>query len=69
MYEFCINTTENVVATVGSIVAGAATLANFVPAPDKITNPTLRAFSRLLHFVAVDVVTAVSKTPTEGEPK
>lgn len=34
---------------------------NAVPSPDKVSNPVLKFLSRALHFVAVDVTTALKK--------
>ncbi len=59
--EICINSPEYIAGIIGSIVVGASTLANFVPAPTKIEHPVLRVLSRILHFVAIDVTTAVKK--------
>ena len=59
--QVCINTPEYLMGLIGTVVIGASTLANFVPAPDKITNPVLKVFSRVLHFVAIDIITAAKK--------
>lgn len=58
MEQVCITSSENIAALTGIAVAAASTIANFVPAPENISNPVLRFFSRALHFVALDIVTA-----------
>lgn len=58
MENICINSPEYITGIVGTIVIGASTIANFVPEPDKINNSFLRFLSRVIHFVAVDIVTA-----------
>lgn len=61
MEQICINSPENIIGLVGMIVMGASTVANFIPAPDKATNPVMKFISRIVHFIAVDVVTSMKK--------
>lgn len=58
MDQVCISGSETLGAIAGGAVVVASTLANFVPEPDKIDNKLLRFFSRVIHFVALDIVTA-----------
>ncbi len=58
MESICFTSTESIAAVVGMVVTGASALANFIPAPDKISNKALRVVSRVVHFVAVDITTA-----------
>lgn len=58
MENICINTPESIGAIVGGVVLVASTISNFIPAPDKIGNPVAKLISRVVHFVAVDIVTA-----------
>lgn len=59
--DICITSPESIVAIVSTVVAGASAFANLIPAPENITNPTLRFLSRVVHFVAFDIVTAAQK--------
>ena len=59
--QVCVNAPEYIAGIIGSIVVGASTLANFVPAPDKISNPAFKVLNRVLHFVSMDIVTAAKK--------
>ncbi len=61
MEQICLNSPESIISLVGMAVMAASTLANFVPAPAKIENPVMRFFSRALHFVAADIVTAAKR--------
>lgn len=58
MDQTCINGSETLAAIASGAVVLASTVANFVPEPDKIDNGVLRFLSRVLHFVALDIVTA-----------
>lgn len=57
MDQVCFNNIGSIAAYIGMAVTAASTVANFVPAPDKLSG-FAKLFSRILHFVAVDVVTA-----------
>lgn len=57
----CLNNIEAISGIVASVVTVASMLSNIVPAPDQISNPVLKILSQILHFVAVDIVTAVKK--------
>ena len=59
--QVCISANAQIVGAVGTFVMLMSGLVNIVPAPDKITNPVGRFISRLLHFAAVDITTAVKK--------
>lgn len=61
MEQICINSPENIVGLIGMIVMGASTLANIIPAPDKATTPVMKMVSRVVHFIAVDIVTSIKK--------
>lgn len=56
--QICLNSPESIAAIVGMVVTGTSAVANFIPAPDKLNNKVMRAISRIVHFVAADVVTA-----------
>lgn len=58
MEQVCFSTTESIAGIVGVAITIASTVVNFVPAPDKISNPGMKLLSRFLHFVALDLVTA-----------
>lgn len=58
MDTVCITSPEYISGIVGSVVVGASTIANFIPAPDQITNPIFRSISRVIHFIALDIVTS-----------
>ena len=60
--QVCINASEQIVSIVATTIVIISGIVNAVPSPDKIKNPALRFFSRVLHFAAVDVVTAVKKS-------
>lgn len=57
MDQVCFNNIGSIAAYVGMVVTAASTVVNFVPEPDKLKG-AMKLFSRVLHFVAVDVVTA-----------
>ena len=59
--QLCINSPESIIGIVSMVIAGASTLANFVPAPDKIKNKALKILSKLVHFAAFDITTAAKK--------
>lgn len=59
--QICINSPAAVASLVAYGVVGASFLANLVPSPDEIKNPVAKFLSRVLHFVAVDIVTAAKK--------
>lgn len=59
--QVCITVGAGIIASISSVVAAASTVANFVPEPEKISNPVLRFLSRAVHFVALDIVTSVKK--------
>lgn len=61
MDQLCFNAGESVIAIVTAVVSGASIVANFFPAPDKIENKTLKALSKIVHYVALDVVTGKRK--------
>lgn len=57
--QVCVNHLPGgIFAVVVYVIAGVSALVNFVPAPDAISNPVGKAISRVLHFLAVDIVTA-----------
>ena len=58
MDQVCISGGETFAALAGGVVVVASTIVNFVPEPDKISNPLLRFLSRAAHFIALDIVTA-----------
>lgn len=58
MDQVCINNSELLATVASGAVVLASSIANFVPEPDKIDNKFLRFLSRVLHFVALDIVTA-----------
>jgi hypothetical protein len=58
MDSFCVNSPASVISVIGLIVTGASSIANFIPAPDKIDNKALKLISKIIHFLAVDIVTA-----------
>lgn len=58
MDSFCINSPETVISVITYVIAGASAVANFIPAPDKTDNKTLKIISRIVHFIAVDIVTS-----------
>lgn len=58
VHQICVNSPEAWIGLVSMVVTGVSTIVNFVPAPDKIGNPVLKFLSRVLHFIAVDIVTA-----------
>ena len=58
MDQICINSPENIAGAVASAVAVFNVIVNFVPDPDKLTNPVAKMASRILHFLAIDIVTA-----------
>lgn len=57
MDQICINSPENIIALVSMVIAGVSTVVNFVPSPDEAKGP-MKVISRVLHFLALDVVTA-----------
>lgn len=61
MDQVCLNNVEAVTGIIGAVVTVASMLSNFIPTPDKISNPVLKFLSQVVHFVAVDIVTAVKK--------
>lgn len=61
MDQVCINSPETITAVVTTVIAAAAGFANFIPAPDSINNTVLRGLSRIVHFIAFDIVTAAQK--------
>lgn len=61
MDQICINNAGNIAALVAMAITAASGVANFVPAPNEISNPVGKFLSKALHFLAVDVVTAVKK--------
>lgn len=63
MDSVCLNSIEGYTGIATVIVTVASFAANFIPTPDKIDNKLLRALSRLVHWAAVDVVTATKKAP------
>ena len=56
--QICFKGGETLGAIAGGIVVTASAIVNFVPDPDKISNPILRFLSRAVHFIALDIVTA-----------
>lgn len=59
--QICFTAPQAVIGIIGSVVVGASTLANFIKSPDEYTSPVMQWISRLIHFVAFDIVTAVKK--------
>jgi hypothetical protein len=59
--QVCINANAQIVGIVATGIAITSGIVNAVPSPDKIKNPALRFLSRVLHFAAADIVTAVKK--------
>lgn len=57
----CLNNIEAISGIVASVVTVASMISNFIPAPENISNPFLKMLSQIVHFVAVDIVTAVKK--------
>ena len=58
MDQVCITIGEQWLGIVSSIVMGASVLANIVPSPDKAETGIGRVFSKIVHFIAFDIVTA-----------
>ena len=57
--QVCVTAGTQVTAIVGYAIYLAGM--NFVPSPDKVSNPVLKLISKIAHFLAVDVTTAVKK--------
>lgn len=58
MDQVCINNSTEIAGIAASVVAVVSAIANFVPEPEKIDNKFFRFLSRVIHFIALDVVTA-----------
>ena len=61
MDQLCFNAGESVIAIVTAVVSGASLIANWVPAPDKLEGKFAKAISKIVHYVALDVVTGKKK--------
>jgi len=59
--QVCFTAPVALASAVGGVIVGASTLANFLKSPDEYTNPVMKWISRIVHFVAFDIVTAVKK--------
>lgn len=57
--QICVNSSAQITMIVGYIIYLAGM--NLVPSPDKVENPFLKILSKVAHFFAVDVTTAVKK--------
>lgn len=58
MDQLCFNTSAQVMAYISMGITILNAVLNVVPDPDKIANPYGKLLSRLLHFLAIDIVTA-----------
>ena len=61
MEQVCISIGAQYMGIVGAVVVGTSAIANFLPAPDATSNKVIKLISRIIHFVAVDITTAVKK--------
>lgn len=61
MEQICINANDHIIMLAGLVITITSGVVNIIPAPDEIDNAILRFLSRVVHFVAVDIVTAVKK--------
>lgn len=61
MDQVCIAGVTEYAGIIGAIVTGASMLSNIVPSPDKAETSLGKIFSKIVHFIAVDIVTAVKK--------
>ena len=59
--QVCISANAQIVGAVGTFVMLMSGLVNVVPSPADIKNPVGKFISRLLHFAAADIVTAMKK--------
>lgn len=58
MNNLCFSATEDITAYASMAITAVNVIINVVPDPDKIQNPFWRMCSRILHFIAIDIVTA-----------
>jgi hypothetical protein len=70
MDQICLNTSASVVGVATTIVTLFSAYANALPAPKDTDRAPKRLWSRIVHFIALDIVTAKqSTTPTLGDSK